>query len=97
MNNPAAGPVLKQVEQILTPGTLEQKLEQISLFLAGGNSTQFTGDVNWKVTLPDDDRAMKGDAESIDEAMTMIKGVIEELIERTGPAAKVAVSVKEKE
>lgn len=92
-----SNPVLKQVEQILTPGTLEQKHEQISLFLTSGNSVQFTGDLFWKVTLPDDDRAMKGDAESLDEAMTMIKGVIEELIERTGPAAKVAVSVKEKE
>jgi hypothetical protein len=92
-----SNPVLKQVEQILTPGTLEQKREQISLFLANGNSTQFAGDVFWKVTMPDDDRVMKGDAESIDEAMSIIKGVIEELIQKTGPAAKVAVSVKGKE
>ena len=82
--------------RILAPGTLQQKHEQISLFTAGGHSALFDGDVAWKLSLAASDQVLKGDAESMDDALLQIKGVLEQIMKNQGPAAKVALSIKEK-
>jgi hypothetical protein len=87
----------KKIEQILTPGSLRAKHEQISLFMAGGYSMLYSGDVDWKLSLPEEDKILKGNAESLDEAFSQIKGIIEEILKNTNPATKVALVIKEKQ
>jgi hypothetical protein len=82
--------------QILAPGTLQQKHEQISLFAAGGHGALFDGDVSWKLSLPASDQVLKGDAESMDDALQQIKNVIAQMMKNQGPAAPVALSLQEK-
>jgi predicted nuclease of restriction endonuclease-like RecB superfamily len=91
-------PVLKKkIAQIFIPGPLQQKHDEISLFLAGGYSMLYRGDVAWKLSIPEADQLLKGDAENMDEAFSQIKGVMEEIMKKMNPATKVAVSVKEKD
>jgi hypothetical protein len=87
---------LKKMAQILAPGTLRQKHEQISLFTGGGHSALFDGDVSWKLSMTASDQVLRGDAESMDDALLHIKGVLEQIMKNQGPAAKVALSIEEK-
>ena len=88
---------MKKVAEILRPGTLRQKQEQIDHFLTSGLSMLYSGDVAWKMVLKDEDKTVKGDASSIDEAFGQIRGVMEEILKHTSPDSAISLAVKEKE
>ena len=88
---------MKKVAEILRPGTLRQKQEQIDHFLTSGLSMLYSGDVAWKMVLKDEDKTLKGDAESLDAAFAQIRNVMDEILKHTSPASTVALAVKEKE
>ncbi len=87
---------MKKVAEILRPGTLRQKQEQIDHFLTSGLSLLYSGDVAWKMVLKDEDKTLKGDAASIDEAFSQIRSVMEEILKHTSPDSAVRLAVKEK-
>ncbi|MDE1151845.1 MAG: hypothetical protein PW788_04835 [Micavibrio sp.] len=94
--NAAKSNTMKKVEEILRPGTLAEKQEQIDLFISGGHSMLYSGDVAWKMTLKKEDKVVKGDAPSLDEAFSQMRSVMAEILKHTSPDSPVALAVKEK-
>jgi hypothetical protein len=86
---------LKRVRDLLKPGMLMQKYEEITLFLGQGHSMLYSGDVTWKVSLPG--KELKGDAESIDHALTDISRLFVKLLQENTPDTKVSMDVIAKE
>ena len=89
--------VLKKVEAILAPGTLGEKYDEIGVFCGAGYSIMFHGAVNWRLSLPRQDKNLKGDAESLDEAFSQIHSLLAEMLRDNDPASPVTLSVKEKQ
>lgn len=67
-----------ELKKILTSGTATEKLRQIAVFQAGGNSMLFSGGVAWQLHLSGQYKKLKGTAESVDEAMSQIAAVLQE-------------------
>ena len=86
---------LKRVRDLLKPGMLMQKYEEITLFLGQGHSMLYSGDVTWKVSLPG--KIVKGDAESIDHALADISRLFVKLLQENKPDTKVSMVVTSKE
>jgi hypothetical protein len=86
---------LKRVRDLLKPGMLMQKYEEITLFLGQGHSMLYSGDVTWKVSLPG--KVMQGDAESIDHALTDISRLFVKLLQENKPDTKISMDVRTKE
>jgi hypothetical protein len=86
---------LKRVRELLKPGTLIQKYEDITLFLGSGHSMLYSGDVSWKVSLPGNE--VKGNAESVDHALTDISRLFVKLLQENKPDTKVRLDVRSKE
>jgi hypothetical protein len=83
----------KLVTQIFTSGTLGQKHEQITLFMTGGHSMLYSGDVAWKMTIPSADQTHKGSADSMDSALVQIKNLLEQQLKTANPATKVSLAI----
>lgn len=60
---------LARVEAIFMPGRLEDKCEEISRVRASGDSMYFEGEVRWNVFLPEEDKRLRGESESLDCAL----------------------------
>jgi hypothetical protein len=86
---------LKRVRDLLKPGMLMQKYEEITLFLGQGHSMLYSGDVTWKVSLPG--KVLQGDAESIDHALTDISRLFVKLLQENTPDTKISMDVRTKE
>lgn len=86
---------LKRVRELLKPGMLMQKYEEITLFLGQGHSMLYSGDVTWKVSLPG--KELKGDAESVDHALTDISRLFVKLLQENTPDTRVSMDVIAKE
>ena len=82
------------MKEILSPCSLREKRDQISLFLVNGDSTLYFGGVSWTLSMPENDRAVKGTADSADAAFIQIRNVIEELMKRADPAAKALLTIE---
>ena len=85
---------LKRVAEIFTSGTMQQKHEQISLFIASGYSLLYSGDVVWKLSIPAADKIHKGSAESMDHALAEIKNLLEQVMQTIHPTTKISLVVE---
>jgi hypothetical protein len=85
---------LKRVAEIFSNGTVQEKHQQISLFIADGHSLLYSGDVRWKLTIPSLDQVHRGMAESFDHALPEIKSLLEGVMQTLHPATKVSLVVE---
>ncbi len=83
----------KIVDQIFTTGTMQQKHEQIMLFMNDGHSMLYSGDVAWKMTVPSVKEIHKGSADSMDAALTQIKNLLEQSLKTANPETKVQLAI----
>jgi hypothetical protein len=67
-----------QLEDILKPDSLANKLLQIRLFQVNGNSMLFSGGVIWHLHIDAQDKTLKGISDSVDEAMSEITTILED-------------------
>lgn len=89
-------PAFKKIAQIFTSGTLQQKHQQISLFMEDGHSLLYSGDVSWEVTFPSANKIMAGDAESIDHALFQIMDLLEDAMKTHNPLTEILLDMQEK-
>ena len=89
-------PAFKKIGQIFTSGTLQQKHQQISLFMEDGHSLLYSGDVSWEVTFPTANKIMTGDAESIDHALFQIMDLLEDAMKTLNPLTEILLDMQEK-
>ena len=85
---------LKRIAEIFSSGTMQQKHEQISLFISSGYSMLYSGDVAWKLTIPAADKIHKGTAESMDHALSEIKNLLEQVMQSIHPTTKISLVVE---
>ena len=85
---------LKRVGEIFSAGTMEQKYQQISMFIEDGHSMLYSGVVSWKLAIPSADMIHKGSAESMDHALSEIKRLLEQAMQTVQPSAKISLAVE---
>jgi len=69
---------MSQLEEILKPDSLDNKLLQIRLFQVNGNSMLFSGGVAWHLHIDAQDKKLKGISDSVDDAMSEITAILED-------------------
>ena len=59
---------LSRIESFFIPGCLADKRNEIIRLREAGDTMLFEGGVKWSVTLPDYDKKLRGESESLDNA-----------------------------
>lgn len=87
---------LQRMTELFTPGTVAQKLGQIEQLMVSGDSRLFEGAVAWKVLVTDADQILKGDADSLDDALGMMRSTLKLVEMNQSPSTRVTLAVAEK-
>lgn len=101
MTTPAASTIsdamaesLHRVQAFFTAGTLGQKAQDAADLRARGDGNFFDGGVQWSLTVPEADKRLSGESESMDAALADIRSALLMLAGEHGEAAAVECGVR---
>lgn len=72
---------VKQLKSFLGQGDLIDKYVKSCDFLESGESSLFSGDIDWNIYFMDDDRYVTGHADSVDSALLMMRNCMTAVLE----------------
>jgi hypothetical protein len=84
---------VEKVEAFFKPGLLSQKQTEAEDLLRGGHTVFFEGAVDWRVTLPEEYKTMKGRSETLGHAVADMLSSMRLLAEEYGDDAEVACGI----
>ncbi|MEZ0225182.1 MAG: hypothetical protein ACAH83_11555 [Alphaproteobacteria bacterium] len=86
--------VLSRLEAIFVPGRLCDRRDEMRLLRETGHTMLFAGGVKWSVLLPDFDKKLRGESESLDAAFDDMSNCLSFLAQDHGDDTRVVCSVE---
>jgi hypothetical protein len=86
--------VLSRVEAVFAPGRLSDRRDEMRLLREAGHTTLFAGGVKWSVLLPDFDKKLRGESESLDAAFDDMSNCLSFLAQDHGEDTQVVCAIE---
>jgi len=85
---------LAKVESVFIPGRLCDRRDEMLHLRESGDTMFFTGGIRWSVLLPDHDKRLKGESESLDAAFGDMSNCLAFLAADHGEETQVVCAVE---